>query len=92
MFSVNYYKTGKKRVNHIKKLLEIFPDKPWDWGWLSGNPSITWEIVRDNPDKPWDWDLLSENPSITWEIVRDNSDKPWNWYWLSDNKFSNTLQ
>ena len=27
------------------------PDKPWNWYALSGNPNITWDIVRDNPDK-----------------------------------------
>jgi hypothetical protein len=38
------------------------PDKPWNWGCLSRNPNITWEIVKDNPDKPWDWYYLSEKP------------------------------
>jgi hypothetical protein len=30
-------------------------------GGVSSNPTITWEIVRDNPDKPWDWFWLSGN-------------------------------
>ena len=30
-------------------------------GWLSENPSITWEIVEANPDKPWNWGVLSRN-------------------------------
>ena len=38
------------------------PEKPWNWRWLSRNPSITWTIVQANPEKPWDWDSLSRNP------------------------------
>ena len=51
MFSVNYYKRGKKRVNHLKKLLELFPEKPWCWIALSGNCNITWEYIQKNPNK-----------------------------------------
>jgi hypothetical protein len=25
------------------------------------NPSITWDLVKENPDKPWDWYNLSLN-------------------------------
>ena len=41
--------------------MEANPDKPWNWYWLSSNPSITFAIVEANPDKPWDWETLSEN-------------------------------
>ncbi len=61
------------------------PDKPWDYYWLSQNPNITWEIVRDNPDKDWDYTMLSQNPNITWEIVQNNTDKPWDYSLLSQN-------
>jgi hypothetical protein len=60
-------------------------EKPWNWNWLSCNPSITWKNVEENFDKPWDWDWLSGNPSITWTIVEANPDKPWDWYGLSCN-------
>ena len=30
-------------------------------GYLSANPSITWEIIEANPDKPWNWKTLSQN-------------------------------
>ena len=32
-------------------------DKPWDWGYLSKNPNITWEIIQANPDKEWNWNF-----------------------------------
>jgi hypothetical protein len=66
------------------------------WNWLSANPNITWEIVKDNPDKPWDWCglsyNLSENSNISWKIVEANPDKPWNWEYLSKNPFTKNLQ
>ena len=65
--------------NDLYILLCVYPDKPWNWGQLSLNPSITWDIVKEFSDKPWDWYYLSMNLSITWEIVKDNPDKPWDW-------------
>jgi hypothetical protein len=61
--------------NDLLKLLELYPDKLWNYTCLSQNPNITWEMVRDNPDKSWSYYYLSLNPNITWEIVRDNPDK-----------------
>ena len=31
------------------------PDKEWNWGFISGNPNITWKIIQSNLDKEWDW-------------------------------------
>ena len=62
------------------------PDRPWNWQWLSGNPSMTWEIVQANPDKPWNWEVLSRNPSISWKFIQANLDNPWDWIDLSRKK------
>jgi hypothetical protein len=51
--------------NHLLKLLELYPDKKWDYSMLSCNPNITWEIVQNNPKIPWDYTWLSQNPNIT---------------------------
>ena len=51
-------------VNHIEKLLQLYPDKPWNWKELSRNPNITWEIVKANLNLPWNWGWLSFNPNI----------------------------
>ena len=60
-------------------------DKPWNWGTLSENPNITWDMVLQNPDETLNWCGLSYNSNITWDIVRQNLDKPWNWSGLSLN-------
>ena len=75
-------------TNHLYILLELFPNKPWDYYHLSRNPNITWNIVKANPNKPWDYKWLSKNPNITWDIVKANPDKRWNYFWLSMNKFN----
>lgn len=72
---VNTYKMALRRL--------IDQDYRWDWYSLSGNPSITFDIVLAHPDKPWDWFCLSKNPSITFDDIRSNPDKPWDWRSLS---------
>ena len=66
----------KEYDNDIEQLLNLFPDKPWSWLWLSQNPNITWEIVQANPDKPWDWVGLSLNKfDYSIRKKRDKEDK-----------------
>ena len=62
--------------SHPITVFELVLDKPWNFSYLSLNPNITWEIVRDNPDKPWSYYNLINNRNITWEIFRDNTSKP----------------
>ena len=32
-----------------------------NWGHISDNPNITWEIIQNNPDKDWHWICISDN-------------------------------
>ena len=74
----------EKRLEWFQFILDN-PDKSWDWDEISGNPNISWKIVKDNPDKPWNWYHLSYNPNITLQYVKENPDKNWDWEWLSEN-------
>ena len=38
------------------------PPLPWDWWYISANPSITITDILENPDNDWDWENLSRNP------------------------------
>ena len=44
--------------NILEKLIEKYPDKPWNWGdcGLSYNSFITPEFIEKYIDKDWDWD------------------------------------
>ena len=44
--------------NELVKLLLNFPNKPWEWRWISENPNITMDTIQKYPDKPWDWASL----------------------------------
>ena len=61
-------------MNELEKLLKKYPDKPWNWEWISRNPNITIDIINQNPDKPWNWDLISNN-GFLYEFER-YKDKP----------------
>ena len=74
-----YKEFEKKWSIHWFKYILNNPDKPWDYGLLSMNQNITWEIVQANPDKPWNYCSLSINRNITWEIVQANPDIPWSY-------------
>lgn len=72
--------------NALIKLLELFPDKPWDWKQISKNPNINMNFVRKHPEFPWDWNILGRNPNITCDFIKGFIDKPWNLVELSYNK------
>ena len=68
------------------KLLEYFPEKPWSWVWLSGNPNITFDMVLAHPEIPWNWDRLSQNkfklePTLRFVKAR-KIQRQWRWTYL----------
>ena len=36
-------------------------DKPWNWYWISYNPNLTMDIIKEYHDRPWDWYAISYN-------------------------------
>ena len=60
------------KLTDLEILLQLFPNKNWNYDWLSQNPNITWEIIKENSKKPWNFNLLSLNSNITWKIIKDN--------------------
>ena len=61
------------------KLIDKYPDKDWDWTFISRNPNITIEIINKYHDKPWEWDEISSHPNIKMSIIENNPDKTWDW-------------
>ena len=43
------------------RLIQKYPDKPWNWGYISRNPNLTIKMIKKFPDKPWNWDWISRN-------------------------------
>ena len=69
------------------EFIEKYPEKPWDWEYISLNPNITMEFIEKHPEKPWDWDRISRNPNITMEFIEKYIDKI-DFKSLSRNKFT----
>ncbi|RKO94179.1 hypothetical protein BDK51DRAFT_42272 [Blyttiomyces helicus] len=63
-------------------IVESNPEKPWDYAFLSMNPNIIMDLVKD-PEKPWDYLWLSQTPNFKIEMANVHQDKPWNHYRLS---------
>ena len=76
----------------ITYLLQKYPDKQWDWYYLSRNSIITMKDILNNPDKPWDWSMLSSNKNITIKDLLNNPDKPWDWSMLSSHNKNITIE
>lgn len=71
--------------NVLTELLKMFPDKEWDWDYLSMNPNISLEDIDNNPNCNWKYRFISNNPNITLQYVLDNINKNWDWQSLSSN-------
>ena len=56
-------------------IVEKYPDKPWNWKWLSENSNFTLEIIQKNIGKPWNWYWLSKNPNISIKFIERHIDK-----------------
>jgi len=57
----------RKQIEHewtekFWKFVEDNLDKPWNWGYLSSNPNITFDMVLTHHELSWNWSGLSANP------------------------------
>jgi hypothetical protein len=54
---------------------------------ISSQPSITWEIIKNNSDLQWDLTGVNRNPNVSIKHVLSNLDWQWDWdtiYCISD--------
>ena len=72
---------SKQITMNLEQAIKTFPDKSWNWGYLSMNPNAI-HILEKNLDKV-DWSYLSKNPNAI-HILEKNLEKV-NWRELSSN-------
>jgi len=72
-------------MKDLQFLINKFPNKKWDWGQLSENPSIDMEFVEKYINKKWSYLYLSYNPNVNIEFVKKHIDEDWDWDVLSGN-------
>lgn len=44
----------------------------WNYWYISQNPNITWDIVKNNLDKPWNYKWLLQHANFTYDIIVQN--------------------
>lgn len=79
--------------NELIKILEAFPDNPWNMGLLSGNPNITLDYIDSHPEFDWVYggyqsfgqSSISSNPNLTLNYIYDHPNESWNWNRISCN-------
>jgi len=78
----NFFAEALRKPKNVwgkfKKFFNIGFNIPWDFGWLSENPNITFDIMKENSDENWDWESLIKNASLSFEIIEEEE-------WLAEN-------
>lgn len=61
------------------------PKKPWSWRHISGNPNLTFDIVKEYSSYPWNYKAISAHENVKLIHIRSNPDFPWDYDGLSSN-------
>lgn len=70
----NYYELTRTAFeNQNLKILKDFPDKDWDWDFLTERKDPNW--IKALPDGKWNWNKILSNPTV--ELVIAFPDKNW---------------
>lgn len=79
------WREWRERKSASATLEEILSHDDWDWVELSsGNPNVTWEIVKARPWLPWNYYSMSYRDDITWDIAAEHSDLDWDFAYLAE--------
>jgi len=77
IYDIRFPEKVRKFRNPLKVLIEMYPDKNWNWQAMHRSPHFCVEIFLANLDKLWNWCAISKHPEITWDIICDNPQLPW---------------
>lgn len=72
-------------MNTLIKILEAFPDKPWNLDFLMANPNISIEYAESHPKLSLNLHKLSSNPHLTMSYIINHPEIEWNWFNISKN-------
>lgn len=76
--------------SELEKIILSYPNKNWDFKWLSSNPNISLKFIDENPHLDWDYGYLSQHPKLTPEFIerhkyRNSENNKWDLYILASN-------
>ena len=78
--------------SELEKILLAYPNKDWDFRWLSMNPNISLTFIESNPQFSWNYYFISSHPKLTVEFIKKNINihskiNKWNMKKLASNKY-----
>ena len=57
--------TNEESNNILIQLLEKYPNKKWNYSFISANPNLTTKyLIKTENDLHWNWSHISHNPNI----------------------------
>lgn len=65
----------KLKSNQLTKFLEEYPNKNWNWNFISENPNITIGYIKMHPTFPWHFKNIFKNPNLTIDFILSNIGK-----------------
>lgn len=76
--------------SELEKIILAYPDKNWDFKWLSANPNISLKFIDENPQFDWNYGYLSQHPKLTPEFIErhkinNSENNKWDLYILASN-------
>jgi hypothetical protein len=83
---INPVKPSRHLRNIPWKVIEKYPNIPWDFTEVSYNDQVSAEVVDRFPDKPWDWNILTKRFGKNYKLIARHADKPWDWQRISGNR------
>ena len=66
-------------------MIITYPNKEWNWGFISINPGITTQNIINHPEYPWSWESHSGKLNLSMNDISPNH--PWNWGRVFRNEF-----
>jgi len=55
---IHHANVSKSQTNTLQRMVETYPDKPWDWESLSMNEAISLTFMLEHPNYPWLWEFV----------------------------------
>lgn len=76
--------------SELEKIILSYPNKNWDFKWLSSNPNISLKFIDENPQFDWNYGYLSQHPKLTPEFIErhkinNSENNKWDLYILASN-------
>jgi len=73
-------------ANEFIKFLREIKVNPINWTYISENPNLSWNAIKNNMDLEWDWLHITKHKCINMKIINEyERDVPWRRITITEN-------